>query len=145
MRRDMAPCLLYFVRCASVPAFLSQWESLEAPRGSSSLEEGISSVSAEGRDALCSRHSHLSVCFLKKPDFLWAVTVYSGCDKPSSLSCLGSCDFSKVIFRVKRECVDRSTWCTKCSVKCCFCICVHLHGNTRLKSGPSLFIWFLSK
>ena len=87
-----------------------------------------------------------SVFFQKELGFLWAVTVYSGCDKSSSLSCLGSCGFSKVIFRVKRESVDRSTWCTKCSVKCCFYICVHLYGNTYLyKSGSSLFIWFLSK
>ena len=50
-----------------------------------------------------------SVCFQKELVFLWAVTVYSGCDKSSSLSCLGSCGFSKVIFRVKRESVDRST------------------------------------
>lgn len=82
------------VSCASVPAFLSQRESLEAARGSSSLEEGITSVSAEGRDAPCSRNR-------RTRDFLWAVTVYSGCDKPSSLSCLGSCGLSKVIFRVK--------------------------------------------
>lgn len=62
-------------------------------------EGGTASKAAEGTPSvtgiviliLC-----LFNCLTCVLDFLYAATIYFGCDKLSSLSCLGSCDFLRL-------------------------------------------------